>query len=373
MSALLSLPSFAQDASAPAPGATPPHWTVSATLGEESIGQGLPVLALDRPDWPSYLSGQEAHPRAWRSIYAELSATHPSGWHLGALVRAEAWLQASPDVVTAAALDATDSKPETGRRYNLNASSQSWQGQGIKVGTPWLALDAARRWHWQADAQLMRLKRLRSIDLSGSLLYRASDLYDFNIQSQRSSPGITGPFLGASGRSGLGGSLSVALQGEPAPGWQLQLRADDLLSRLVWPDLATDAVTLNSEVISRAPDGSLNYAPLIKGQKSLQRVTARIGTHWQAKASWAAFASSGQPGAVTLRANRKAGLNQYWLGWDNSETARNKLHWRLEIEPIRRVASAGMAWGGWYALLATDGKGKGSEFKTVNLGWRTEF
>ena len=187
MSALLSLPSFAQDAFAP--GATPPHWTIHVALGEESIGQGLPVLALDRPDWPSYLSGQEADPRAWRSLYAELSATHPSGWRLGALIRAEAWLQASPDAVTAAALDATDSEPETGRRYNLNARSQSWQGQGIKVGTPWLALDAAKRWHWQADAQLMRLQRLRTIDLSGSLLYRARDLYDFNIQSQRSNSG----------------------------------------------------------------------------------------------------------------------------------------------------------------------------------------
>lgn len=203
--------------------------------------------------------------------------------------------------------------------------------------------------------------------------YRGGDVYDFNLQSQRSNPGITGPFLPASGSSGLGSSLSIALQGEPAKGWRLQLRADDLLSRLQWSDLATDTAMLNSQVTSRAPDGSLDYAPLIKGQKSLMHITGRIGVHWQAKASWSASESSGQPGAVTLRADRKAGLNQYWLGWDNGEAARNRPHWTLEIEPLRRVASVGLVWSGWHALLATDGKGTGSEFRSLNMGWKTEF
>ena len=36
-----------------------------------------------------------------------------------------------------------NSRPETARSYDLNASSQSWQGQGLRVGTPWLKLDAA--------------------------------------------------------------------------------------------------------------------------------------------------------------------------------------------------------------------------------------
>lgn len=65
-------------------------------------------------------------PRAWRSLQAELIATSPSGWRFGALARAEAWLQASPDAVTAAALEATKSKPDINRNYGLNASSQSW-------------------------------------------------------------------------------------------------------------------------------------------------------------------------------------------------------------------------------------------------------
>lgn len=373
MGAMLSWPSFAQDLHSGTPEITRTPWTLSATASEESIGQGLPVLALDRDDWPRYRSGQASQPRAWRSLQAELSATHPGGWRFGALARAEAWLQASPDAVTVAALDAMNSRPETARSYDLNASSQSWQGQGLRVGTPWLKLDAADRWRWQADAQLLRLQQLRTVDLSGKLSYQSSDVYDFNVHSQRSSPNITGPYLSASGRSGLGSSLSVAVQGEPAAGWQVQLRADDLLSRLDWPELATDNAVLNSQVTSRAPDGSLDYAPLIKGQKTLMHITRRICVHWQAKVSWSAFESQSQPGAITLQLDRRAGLNQAWLGWESGDAGRNRPRWSLAIEPVRRVASLGLGWHGWQALLATDGKGTNSEFRYLRLGWQGEF
>jgi len=371
--ALFSLPSLAQDSPASALKMHQTHWTLNATASEESIGQGLPVLALDRDDWPNYRTKESSHPRAWRSLQAELSATHPSGWRFGALARAEAWLQASPDAVTVAALDALNAKPETNRNYDLAASSQSWQGTGLRVGSPWLKLDAAERWHWQADAQLLRLQQLRTVDLAGNLSYQSSDVYDFNVHSQRSSPTITDPFLSASGSSGMGASLSLAVQGEPAAGWQVQLRADDLLSRLDWSELATDTAVLNSQVTSRAPDGSLDYAPLIKGQKTLMHVTGRIGVHWQAKVNWQAFESRGQRGAITLQLDRKAGLNQAWLGWDSGDAGKNSPRWSLAIEPARRVASLGLGWRGWQALLATDGKGSKSEFRYLRLGWQGEF
>lgn len=371
--ALCSLPSFAQDLPSSAVGSPSPPWTISATASNEAVGHGLPVLALDRDDWPNYRSGQANHPQAWRSIQAELSATNPAGWRFGALVRAEAWLQASPDAVTVAALEAMKADPEIARNYKLTASSQTWQGQGIRMGTPWLKLDEAKRWHWQADAQLLRLQRFRLIDLSGNVTYQGGNVYDFNLQSQRSNPGITGPFLPPSGSSGLGSSLSVALQGEPATGWRIQLRADDLLSRLQWSELATDTAVLNSQVTSRAPDGSLDYAPLVKGKKALLPIKSRIGVHWQAKASWSAFESNGEPGAMTLRADRKADINQYWLGWDSGDAGKNSPRWSLEIEPRLRVASLGLVWGGWHASLATDGKGTGSEFRSWRAGWQHAF
>lgn len=351
----------------------PEKWTVSANASDEAIGQGLPVLALGRDDWPNYRSKESSQPRAWRSLQAELGATHPSGWRVGALIRAEAWLQASPDTVTVAAMDALNARPQTASSYNLYGRSLGWQGQGMRVGTPWLKLDAARRWHWQADAQLLRLKRFRTVALSGNMDYQNSDVYDFHVHGQRANPTITDPFLPASGSAGLGASLSLAVQGEPAPGWRVQLRANDLLSRLDWPELATDTMVLDSQVSSRAPDGSLDYGPLVKGQKTLTHVTRRIGVHWQAKASWSAFSASGQSGALTLQAERKAGIDQYWLGWDSGESGRNELRWHVAVEPLRRVASLGLNWQGWQVFLASDGKRTDSQFRYLRLGWQGDF
>ena len=76
---------------------------------------------------------------------------------------------------------------------------------------------------------------------------------------------------------------------------------------------------------------------------------------------------------MTLRADRKAGLNQYWMGWDNRETGQTRLHWQLELEPVRKAASLGLDWRGWHAVLATDGQGTGSQLRSINLGWQTVF
>jgi hypothetical protein len=348
-------------------------WAFNATLAEESIGHGLPVLALDRPDWPNYRTRSVNYPRAMRSLAAEAGAISPGGWRFSTLVRAEARIEASPDAVTVAALDALNGDPEVGRTYAIHASSQSWVGRGVRLGTPWLNLTESGQWQAQADVQVMKLQRLRVDHVAGDVASLGGNAYEFDVQSQRSNVKITGPFLPASGTSGTGSSLSVAVHGDVAQDWHLTLRADDLFSRLQWPDLATDTATLNSRVTSRNADGSIDYAPLVRGQMSLQDVSRPIGVHWQAKARWTAFKPSGQPGALTLRASRKAGLNQIWLGWDNDTAAAQALQWRLEVEPARQAARLGLAWRGLYAVLASDGKGKGSELRIWNVGWQVHF
>ena len=373
VTAVLSLPTWAQDLSASPPSAAPTVWSLSATASEESIGQGLPVLALDRPDWPNYRAKTVNHPRAMRSLAVEAGASSPGGWRFSSLLRAEARIAASPDAVAAAALDALKGQPDMGRTYAVNANSQSWLGQGLRLGTPWLQLTERGQWQAQTDVQLLRLQRFRVDDVAGNIASLGGNAYEFNLQSQRSNVNLTGPFLPASGGSGTGTSLSVALQGDIAEDWRLELRANDLLSRLQWPDLATDTATLNSQVTSRNPDDSLDYAPLVRGQMARLHVSRPIGVHWQAKARWTAFKSGGQPGAFTLRADRKAGLHQIWRGWDNGATAAPALRWSLEIEPARQAAGLSLAWRGLTAALASDGKGAGSELRILKVGWQTRF
>ena len=367
--AAFSPPSGAQAS----PASASAGWQISATVAEESVGQGLPVLALDRPDWPDHMSDQLANARAFRSMKIELSATHPTGWRMATLTRAEAWLHANANAVTLATLQAQRSDPATVRNFSLYARTQSWQGDGILVGTPWWKLDTSGAWQWQAEVTLLQLRQLNVAKLSGELHYRGGGLYDFDLHSRRSDTSITSPFLPASGASGLGASLSVALIGQPAPGWRVQLRANDLASQLQWSDLATDTSALNTNVTSRAPDGSLDYAPLIKGQKALVEVTSRMGVNWQAQVAWSAFENQRQSGAVTLRANRKTEINQFWLGWDSGDLTPKTPRWHIEFEPSWQALKLEMSWGGWQILIATDGKDLNSQYRQLRLGWQTYF
>lgn len=290
------------------------------------------------------------------------------------LERAEVWLHANADAVTLAAYDSRGADPEVTRSYSPYATTQSWQGEAIKVGTPWWSLDSAELWQWRAELTLLQLKQLRTAELSGDLRYRGGGAYDFNLHSQRSNTDVTSPFLAPSGTSGTGESLSLALQGQPAPGWRVQLSAEDLASQLRWSDMATDTNALNSQITSRAPDGSLDYAPLLRGKKALMPVTGQIGAYWQAKVAWSAFENSGERSVVTFRATRKAEISQFWLGWDSGDGAHITPRWSLEFEPNWQAAKLELTWGGnLQLLLATDGLGQSTQYRQLKLGWTAEF
>jgi hypothetical protein len=165
----------------------------------------------------------------------------------------------------------------------------------------------------------------------------------------------------------------LALQGNLAPKWRLSLRADDISSYLKWSNLATDTNTLNSQVTSRAPDGSLDYAPLLQGKKALLPIATQIGVHWQAQVGWALWQSQAQPDELTIQWSRQGNVNQTWFGWSNGPAANSSPHWFAAIEPIFGAAKLGWAWGGWQAVMATDGRGLDSQYRALELHWRHEF
>jgi hypothetical protein len=348
-------------------------WQISGILSEESVGQGLPVLALAQDDWYQYLPNPIRDGRAVRSMTAQLLATHPSGWRLAAVSRAQAWIEANADAIAVAALELQSTSPSVPRKFEINASSQSWSGDGILLGTPWWPISAATQWQWQADLTLLNLTQLRLANASGTVHYRGDGAYGFNLRSQRSNTGITGRFLAASGSAGSGASVSLALQGQPLPGWQVALRADDVASSLQWIDLATDANTLASANTTRRPDGYLDYGPYLQGRKTLQSITAHIAPRWQLTLQHALTADNSPGAALTWEMLRQAGINQTWLGWRSDPPTSNLPHLSLALEPNWPALKLQATWHGWRLMLATDGKGVGTHYRSLELGWQTEF
>jgi len=356
--------------------APPATWVLGVTAAQESVGLNLPVVALGQHDWPRDLPTPIQAGRALQNQQLAVSAKHPSGWRLAVFVRAQTWLDANADAVTIAAAQASNTNPTTLRRYQLDAKSQGWSGRGVTLGTPWWPVATVGQWRWQADLALLQLTQLRLAELGGSLDYNAANAYDFDLWSQRANTGITGRFLPPSGSAGSGVSLSLALQGQPLPGWQVDLHAGDLASTLHWNDLATDSNTLVSANTSRRPDGYLDYAPYLKGQKTLQTTTAHIAPRWQLnlQRKFSADANADTTdAALTLQMSRQAGINQTWLGWHSGTAGNYAPHWSLALEPHWRALKLQATWHGWQVLLATDGKSSDTQLRRIELAWQSAF
>lgn len=331
------------------------------------------MLALESDDWPRHLPTPITNGRAVRSLKAQLLATHPSGWRFAAVSRAQAWIEANADAIAVAAMEMQSTSPSVPRKFEINASSQSWSGDGILLGTPWWPISAAAQWQWQADLTLLNLTQLRLANASGTVHYRGAGAYGFDLRSQRSNTGITGRFLAVSGSAGSGASVSLALQGQPLPGWQVAFRADDLASTLQWNDLATDANTLVSANTTRTPDGYLEYAAYLKGRKTLQPITGHIAPRWQLTLQHALTADNSPGAALTWEMLRQAGINQTWLGWRSGPPTSNLPHLSLAVEPNWPALKIQATCHGWRLMLATDGKGADTHYRSLELGWQTGF
>lgn len=360
--AVLSSGAQAQNPST-APAQAP--WQLTVWADEQSVADGLPVLALGRDDWYRGLKTSDPTHRAQRHLQGGITATHPNGWRLGALARTYAHLEASGDTVALAAWTAQKQDPPAGAFDPIATQSWGWSGAGLQVGTPWLPWPGQQRWRWRADAQWLQLMKLRHNRLQGQIDHQGGGVYDIRLSADRWGNQIEGPFLARSDTHGWGASVSLALAGEPAPGWHVGVRADDLLSRLHWSQLARETSVIDSAVSSRAPDGSLDYAAVVNGQQTVGRWQQSMAVRWQLDVRRTVT----RPGAaLTWRSTHREGLQQHWLGWDSA--VNEPLAWRVAVEPRRQVLSGSLQWRGLTLELATDGKGTAqTQYRSGSLRW----
>ncbi|MDP3423776.1 MAG: hypothetical protein Q8S32_08440 [Burkholderiaceae bacterium] len=343
-------------------------WSSRVSVQEHSVADGLPVLALDRDGWQHLVSVGSGTARAAQRVSAAWEVEHPSGWRLGVVARSQASVSASPGALALAQAVAGDSLPTADTDYPLAVSHMGWRGRGLALGLPWQAL-ASSTWQWTADAQWLQLTDMRHTRIDGSGRYQvASQAYGFDVHADRASRGIAGPFLGASGTTGEGYSVSFALKGHISPQLAFSVKADDVLSRLTWNRLAREQLRLNTQVTVRRPDGFLDYAPAISGQQSLQNLSTRVGARYDTRLTWQYAPTS----AVLARWHRLAGMDELWLGWGTAWPD-SSLGLQLGLETVRRALAAKVTWHGFYADLGTDFRGSESEYRQITLGLNLKF
>jgi hypothetical protein len=219
------------------------------------------------------------------------------------------------------------------------------------------------------DVQWLQLSKLRRDALSGAVSYSGAGAYDALLNADRVGAQITGPFLPSSDAHGWGSSVSLALEAEPVPEWHMGLRADDLWSRLNWGRLARETSVLNTQVTTRAPDGTLDFAPLVSGQQQLSQVKATMGTRWTATVRRALRDDDTSWGQWNAKWTHWAGMDETWLGWQ-SRAAPVGWQWHWALEPRRGVVAVGAQWRGLQVGLATDGRSTSTtQYRQWFLSW----
>lgn len=354
---------------------TEPNWKLSVSMKDDAHSNDLPVLLLGAPGWPgkSMVSGAQAY--AWRSLAFETNAQHESGWSLGYLIRAEAELSATPDAVKIAGLFDQKIDPSTASLYNLAAKQKHWQGRGLTVQTPSIFLNdntyLGLRFQW------LQLTRLNTGDIQGTAQYLGNGEYSFGLSSIKTGHRIESPFMSTPDANGWGGSLGFTLNASPHPQLQTTLEAHDLISILKWRT-GYEQASLNSNIQSRDAEGYLDYAAAVNGRREKREWTDRMSVQWRANMSWKMkeVDATWLKGYLIVEAQRKAWLNQYWLGWSNSalrEPPSDKLSWRIAAAPADRALMAEIQHHGWHLTWRGDSLHETARLRSLYAGWRTNL
>jgi hypothetical protein len=350
------------------------EWRFGVQLEQTAIGQNLPVMGLDRSDWPKYLTEHESVARAFSDIKVEIIATNPNGWTVGVVKRSQSQLFTNADAKNLATVLTLNMDPGNNKTYIVSAHSQSWQGDGISFATPWLSLDDHGVWYLQGNLTLLQLSSLDAKNITGAVKYRGNRTYSIDLHSQHSSKEITGFFLPATGQYGTAESISFAVKGCPSSILCMLIQANDIDSALHWSNMATDNKFGNSNIITRASNGTLDYGPIVRGRKSLANFESTIGTFWKTNFSVRPVDHLSLPVELNLKALEVADIQQTWLGatlFGNDDS--NFRSWSFSYEPVWKAFALSVTKGNLNLLFSSDAKGIGSQYQSLQLGWHFTY
>lgn len=329
----------------------------------QAWSNGLPVLDFDG-DWDRGYRQRAGTQRAYQSLQAQAGVViapefggrrHP--WRLGSVARADALVAMSGEAAQVAYHYQSRTDPDEAGRYDGSSRSLAWRGSGLAVEAPVMALGPLKL---SVSAQWLRLSQLRRTGTSGEAVYDGAGIYDYAVALRDDDSRQRAPFMARPSSDGSGASVSLALRWDPSPAWSLSLAADDAWSRLRWEGINSDQSVLDSQTVSRSPDGRLDYAPLLQGQYTRRTLSATIPVTVRAAAVW-----HRPEGDWSLRLNHRWGLQQRWLGWQGVGPVR----WSAAVEPRFGALELGAEWRGWSAGFMLDRLDRAAQVRVLKVGY----
>jgi len=239
-------------------------WKPFAEIDMWRASDFIPVGEFDS-NWTKNFS-----PRAGRNVAlmrnrAE-AGVESARWRIGYEIRQGATLVTDRDTLETVRQYKQRLSPAKPDVFSANARYRNWSARGLRIGHTLEGPSVAGRpVRTMVSAAWYSDPRYRRNDVSGNVRYLGAGDYTFNASELDIDSRAQLPFLNAAPKAS-GISISIATEVPLSEAWTLNVKVDDLWSRMRWRNLPVTRQTIISDVTGIDSEGFLNYRPLLSGR-----------------------------------------------------------------------------------------------------------
>jgi hypothetical protein len=319
-------------------------WAPFVEIDLWRASDAIPISQFNS-DWRSDFS-----PRAGRNVALmrnrAIAGVESSQWRIGYEARQQASLDTDRETLEMVRLYKQRQDPDAPRTFAARAKYTNWSAHGLRIGRNFEGPQIAGRpvrmlisAAWYSDG------RYRRKDVSGEVRYLGAGDYGFNASELDIDSRASLPFLNATPEAS-GISLSVASEVPLSEDLTLNLKIDDLWSRMRWRNLPVSRQAINSNVTGTDSNGFLAYRPLLSGINEQSDASVSLQRYGAAELSYRTgawhYATQVERFAGVTIPTFSAGRHFAW----GDVTAR--------IETRFHTLGLGYAFGKFRLLLQTD-------------------
>jgi hypothetical protein len=265
VSALACALAQAPSAAGPDPSAAPRSpWAPYVEFDAWRASDAMPIGDFDG-DWSKAYSPRGGRNAVFQRARAEIGV-EKDGWRVGYEIRQQAALVTDRETLDLIRLYKQRQKPVAPSRFNVQAGYTNFSAQGLRVGRSFDGPSMAGRTpRFNISAAYYgRALRYRSNEVRGGIDYRLADRYDVNATQIDADSSGRFLFMRQSPEAS-GASVSGAVDFPLSDALALNIKIDDLWSRIHWRNLPVTQQTINTNVTEYDSQGYINYRPLLSG------------------------------------------------------------------------------------------------------------
>lgn len=222
-------------------------------------------------------------------------------WSIGVFRRQEMYIAGSKGVTDLYFDNMNHIQAPVGRRYDINLDATGFVARGVRLDKAAILKSGEElQVTTGIGVSLLLGQRARMVQAQGSAMVTLGG-YDYSASLNDADSRKTFPFMPQGETTGRGYAIDGGMIMKWQDGKQIELAINDLASEIVWVNLPTSKMSVNSATIARDSQGYAIFNPTLTGVNSRGEITQRLNTKAQIQL------------ALPLTANVTASLGTEWM------------------------------------------------------------